>query len=78
MFVRDPNDSGDSYAISILDSPANATLEDYLLNFDYLYKSGAIGKNLYDLVPQYEADIRSLNVKIKRLQMQIERMNRRR
>ena len=77
MFVRDPSDNGADYETSILDSPANETLEDYLLNFDYLYKSGAIGKNLYDLVPQYKADIRKLNVQIRRYQQTIERLERR-
>ena len=40
--------------ITIADSPANNTKEDYLLNFDYMYKCGAITQEQYDEVKEYE------------------------
>jgi hypothetical protein len=41
--------------ITIADSPLNPTGEDYILNFDYMYASGAITYYQYQQVKAYEA-----------------------
>ena len=48
--------------ISITDSIANKTQEDYLLNFDYMYKCGAITQEQYDAIAEYERAIRANNI----------------
>ena len=72
MFVRpQDNDTVVSGQINIVNCAANKTREDYLLNFDYLYTCGGINQEQYDAIPQYEKDIRNLNVEIEELALQI-------
>ena len=62
LFVMDA-DSSDTMAgySSIMNSPANASREDYILNFDYLYSSGTITREQYDAIVPYEIKMRQFN-----------------
>lgn len=62
LFVMDA-DSPDTMAgySSIMNSPANASREDYILNFDYLYSSGTITREQYDAITPYEIKMRQFN-----------------
>lgn len=51
----------DNEDITITDVEANKSKEDYLLNFDYLYKTGDITKEQYDEIETYQAVIRTYN-----------------
>lgn len=46
---------------SIIDVTANKSKEDYILNFDYLYMSGAISEEQYNSIPPYETKMYELN-----------------
>jgi len=41
MYVNSTNDNT-QYSNSIITTEANKTLEDYIMNFDYMYETGAI------------------------------------
>lgn len=62
MYVR-PVDSDVSASglITIMDVGANKSLEDYVLNFDYLYSIGAIDEERYNYVSTYERKMREWN-----------------
>jgi len=62
MYVR-PVDSDVSASglITIMDVGANKSLEDYVLNFDYLYSIGAIDDERYNYVSTYERKMREWN-----------------
>lgn len=63
MYVTPQDDSTIlSGNISITDSPANKLQEDYLLNFDYMYKCGAITQEQYDAIFEYEKAVRANNI----------------
>lgn len=47
--------------ISIMNSPANMTKEDYLLNFDYLYSIGAITDEQYEEIDIFNQKVRASN-----------------
>ena len=47
--------------ITIADAEANPLLEDYLLNFDYLYEVGAINDYQKEFIENYEVKIHELN-----------------
>ena len=65
MYVETIEDSNTTMRdISIINSEANLSKEDYLLNFDYMYQIGAIAKDQYDAVFEYETNIRNLNIQI--------------
>ena len=61
-----------SGSVSIMDSEANKTMEDYILNFDYLYDIGTITKDQYIEIKKFEKQIRSLNKQIIPLQQKIQ------
>ena len=65
------NQSNENTENSITEVDANPLLEDYLLNFDYLYSIGAISQEQYDEIKVYNTDIHDLNVKIKRMSERI-------
>lgn len=46
---------------SIMDSEANKTKEDYILNFDYLHEIGTITDEQYEEIDVYEKAVRQLN-----------------
>lgn len=48
-------------ANTIMNAPANGSREDYILNFDYMYKIGAIDKDQYDAIKPYEVQMRRYN-----------------
>ena len=50
--------------VTIADTMANPTLDDFLLNFDYLYSVNSISEYQMQFVKEYEASIRSLNLKL--------------
>ena len=63
LFVKSiENNNGVS---SIIDVGANKSQEDYILNFDYIYRIGGITKQQYDEVENYLVKIRSLNDQLK-------------
>jgi len=62
MYIEPVNDSGlVNGEINISDSAANKSLENYLLNFDYMYNIGTISQEQYDEVPQLLAKLRTIN-----------------
>lgn len=62
LFVRayEGQETG-SDRVTIMDVGANRSGEDYLLNFDYLYKIGTITQEQYDAIGPYEAALYELN-----------------
>lgn len=69
MFVRSV-DAPDLYTgtINIMDSEANKTKEDYVMNFDYLHDIGTISEEQYNEIPEYEKTMRELNSRLEPLQ----------
>ena len=62
MYIKSLTDSGTlSGILSIEDTWANPSLENYLLNFDYLYKIGTISQEQYDLIPVFQKKIYEIN-----------------
>lgn len=53
---------------TIINAPANASREDYILNFNYMYASGAINKEQYDAIKPYEQSMRAYNDRLSLLQ----------
>ena len=49
---------------TITDTAINKTLEDYILNFDYLYTIGTITEEQYAEIPKFETDVRKLNLEM--------------
>lgn len=62
LFVRSVDDtSNGSETLTIMDVEANKSKEDYILNFDYLYKIGTITQEQYDEIAPYEYRLRIAN-----------------
>lgn len=57
--------------ISIATAAANKTKEDYILNFDYLYKIGTITEEQYAAVQEFEVAIRKINDQLEPLAEEI-------
>ena len=53
---------------TVVNAPANASREDYILNFNYMYASGAINKEQYDAIKPYEQSMRAYNDRLSLLQ----------
>ena len=70
LFVMDTDNPGimSGYS-SIMDAPPNPTQEDYILNFDYLYKIHTISKEQYDAIKPYEQAMRQYNKSLQELQL---------
>lgn len=65
MFVKTLNDgSSPSGLISITDTSANKTGEDYILNFDYLHDINTISEEQYSAIKEFEDKIGILNKQI--------------
>lgn len=62
----------DTGYISIADTPLNPTLDDFILNFDYLYQTKAISQYQLNCVKTYEVEIHKLNKKLMNLAPHIE------
>ena len=58
------DDTSPSGKLSIMNTPANKTGENYLLNFDYLYQTGSIEKDQYEAIPKFELEVKKLNKKL--------------
>ena len=72
MFVKNLDDETlESGWASIMDTEANRSGEDYILNFDYLHDIRTISNEQYDEVKKYEATMRSLNEEIKPLERKL-------
>lgn len=66
MYVKDIEDATQvSGIISITETEANKSGEDYILNFDYLHSIGSITEEQYAAVPKFEAQMHDLNAVIK-------------
>jgi len=47
-----------------MDSQANKTKEDYILNFDYLHKIKGITDEQYEAISTFERDVAKINNKL--------------
>lgn len=70
------DDTSPSGKLSIMNTPANKTGENYLLNFDYLYQTGSIEKDQYEAIPKFELEVKKLNKKLITLEESIMRYER--
>lgn len=63
MYVKPLSNSG-TFAgeIGLRDTEANPSLENYLLNFNYLYKIGTISQEQYDEIDGFQKELRKLNL----------------
>jgi len=61
------NQDGEDVENSMMTTDANLLLENYLLNFDYLYSIGAINEEQYQEIKKYNVVIHDLNVRCNRL-----------
>jgi len=69
MIVENVEDADSATGlISILNTPANAMGENYLLNFDYLYETGSITEDQYEAVDSFEKHIGFYNQQLKELE----------
>ena len=76
MYVKSLDDSGSPTGlISIADTPANKSREDYLLNFDYLYDTETISAEQYEAIKTFEIEIAKLNIDIIKLAEEIIQIN---
>jgi len=65
MFVKAvEDDTIAAGALTVIDTEANNSGEDYLLNFEYLYKIGTISEEQYKEISIYEKDMKKLNLTI--------------
>lgn len=72
MYVKTLDDeSYPSGLASIIDTEANKTGEDYILNFDYLYDIKTISDEQYAAIKTFEKNIANLNKQIKPLDTSI-------
>ena len=62
----------DTGYISIADTALNPTLDDFILNFDYLYSTNAISQYQMNFVKTYEVETHKLNKKLMNLAPYIE------
>lgn len=65
------NQDGEDVENSMMTTDANLLLENYLLNFDYLYSIGAINEEQYQEIKKYNVVIHDLNVRCNRLDNRI-------
>ena len=65
MFVTPvEDDTSPSGLITIADVSANKAREDYILNFDYLYKIGTISQEQYEAIGDYERSMYLINTEL--------------
>lgn len=73
MFVRSiDSNANDSNVLSIIDVDANRSREDYLLDFDYLYKIGTISEEQYKEISIYEAKLHNINLKLASIESKLQ------
>ena len=76
MYVKSLSDSGTLLGtINLNDSSADKGLENYLLNFDYLYEIGTISQEQYDLIPEYLAQLHQINSELINLNNELTSLN---
>lgn len=62
MYIKPLSDSGVlNGSIYLQDSPANKSMENYLMNFDYMYNIGTITKEQYEYIDELYAKLHDLN-----------------
>ena len=66
------DDSTLNGTVNIMNSSANPSSEDYLLNFDYMYTIGAITEEQYDKVHEFEKQMHNINKELKQLALTID------
>lgn len=71
LYVQTDGSNNDGEPITITNSSANKTREDYILNFDYLWRTGAITQEQYAAARQFEIDIYRINNELIPIQNQI-------
>ena len=72
MFVKTvDDDTTASGVLSIINTGANETGEDYLLNFDYLHDIKAISEEQYDTIEKYKGQMKNYNLQLVPLENQI-------
>lgn len=71
LYVQTDGSNNDGEPITITNSSANKTREDYILNFDYLWRTGAITQEQYAAARQFETDIYCINNELIPIQNQI-------
>lgn len=71
MIVVSNNSDADLIDNSITNIEANKSLEDYLLNFDYLLNIGAISQEQYDEVAIFESKMRQYNEQLTKISNEI-------
>ena len=69
------SDASTSGLITIADAAPNKIKEDYILNFDYLYKIGTISQEQYDTIDDYERSMFNINTELEPLTSQIIKIN---
>lgn len=68
MYVKALSNSGTiAGEVYLSDSAANPTLDNFLLNFNYLYKIGTISQEQYDSIKVFQKDLYILNSELKTL-----------
>ena len=75
MIVDTIDDDSMTGFLSITNTEANKTQEDYILNFDYLYEVGTITEDQYQYISKYEEKIREANEEIIPYQDRISALN---
>lgn len=71
MIVLSNNSDTDDVNNNIAEVNANKSLEDYLLNFDYLHSIGAITEEQYEEIEKFEIEMRKYNSDLKKINNQI-------
>lgn len=66
MYVLSNNDDSE-LTNSIVTTSANKTLENYIINFDYMYETGAITDEQKEYIEEFEGKIRKINLEIQDL-----------
>ena len=76
MYVKALSNSGTiAGEVYLSDSAANPTLDNFLLNFNYLYKIGTISQEQYDSIKVFQKDLYILNSELKTLNNDLIRYN---
>ena len=71
LYIQTDGSNNDGEPITITNSSANKTREDYILNFDYLWRTDAITQEQYAAARQFEIDIYRINNELIPIQNQI-------
>lgn len=65
LYVRNvESENADDGYVSIANAPNNVTKDTFILNFDYYIRSGQLSNAQINAIPQYERDIRAINIRL--------------